>query len=165
MKAQLAGVRNALITFAACAMVLSVAGLCRAQTSVKASSPKPQRIKIYFYHEPGEHIDLSPVTRVIRSATPARAAIQALLAGPTPAERRRGFDGLASAHEFAIGKLSIKNGTARVNFVSSRTWAGFPGDIAPVRFKTAVELTLKQFPSVKKVVVSLDGDLDFASEE
>lgn len=159
-----AGVRNALITFAACLIVLSVAGLCSAQTSVKTSSPKAQRIKIYFYHEPGEYIDLSPVTRVIRSAAPARAAIQALLAGPTPAERSRGFDGLIGASEFAIGKLTIKNGTARINFVSSRTWAGFPGDIAPIRFKTAVELTLKQFASVKRVIVSLDGDVNFASE-
>jgi hypothetical protein len=57
--------------------------------------------------------------------------------------------------------LTIKDGTARINFVSSRTWAGFPGDIAPARFKKAVELTLKQFANVKRVIVSLDGDVNF----
>ncbi len=128
-----------------------------------AGGPKSHRIKIYFYHEPGEYIDLSPVTRVIRSASPARAAIQGLLKGPTAAERKRGFDGLASASEFAIGSLTIKNGTARINFVARAEWAGFPGDIAPARFKKAVELTLKQFPTVKKVIVSLNGDVNFDS--
>ena len=135
--------------------------LCLAQSTQRAASPKSQRIKIYFYHEPGEYIDLSPVTRVIRSNSPARAAIEGLLAGPTAAERQRGFDGLSGAGEFAIGKLTIKGGTARINFVSSRTWAGFPGDIAPARFKKAVELTLKQFANVKRVIVSVDGDLNF----
>jgi hypothetical protein len=138
-----------------------LAGLCTAQTNRRSAAPKSQRIKIYFYHEPGEYIDLSPVTRVIRSNSPAWAAIEGLLAGPTAAERQKGFEGLSGAGEFAIGKLTIKGGTARINFVSSRTWAGFPGDIAPARFKKAVELTLKQFGNVKRVIVSLDGDLNF----
>lgn len=129
----------------------------------RAASQKPQKIKIYFYHEPGEYIDLSPVTRVMRTTNPARAAIQALLKGPTAAERKQGFDGLASASDFTIGSLTIRNGTARINFVASEDWRGFPGDIAPARFKKAVELTLKQFPTVKKVVVSLNGDVNFDS--
>ena len=125
--------------------------------SLHAASQKPQKIKIYFYHEPGEYIDLSPVTRTIRTASPARAAIQALLNGPTAAERKNGFDGLASASDFKIGSLSIRNGTARINFVVGEDWRGFPGDIAPARFKKAVELTLKQFSTVKEVIVSLNG--------
>lgn len=145
-----------------CLLLLAALGeVCLAQSTQRAGAAKSQRIKIYFYHEPGEYIDLSPVTRVIRSSSPARTAIEGLLAGPTAAERQRGFDGLSGAGEFAIGKLTIKDGTARINFVSSRTWAGFPGDIAPARFKKAVELTLKQFANVKRVIVSLDGDLNF----
>jgi hypothetical protein len=50
-----------------------------------------------------------------------------------------------------------------VNFVASRSWHGWPGDLGPVRFKKAVELTLKQFSSVKTVIVSLNGDENFAS--
>jgi spore germination protein GerM len=131
--------------------------------AVAAQTPaqKPQKIKIYFYHEPGEYIDLSPVARVIRTASPARAAIQALLKGPTEAERKKGFDGLASASDFKIASLSIRKGTARIDFVVAEDWRGFPGDIAPARFKKAVELTLKQFPTAKKVVVSLNGDVNF----
>ena len=135
-----------------------------------SESAAPQRkarkdVKVYFYHDPGEYIDLAPVTRSVSAIAPARPAIEALLKGPTAAERQKGFGPLASASEFRIGSLKISGGTARINFVSNRRWAGWPGDLAPVRFKTAVELTLKQFPSVKTVIVSLNGDKNFASEK
>jgi spore germination protein GerM len=123
-----------------------------------------KEVKVYFYHDPGEYIDLAPVTRSVSAVAPARPAIEALLKGPTAAERRRGFGPLASASDFRIGSLKISGGTARVNFVSTRRWHGWPGDLAPVRFKTAVELTLKQFPTVKRVIVSLNGDAKFYDE-
>jgi hypothetical protein len=128
---------------------------------VAAKGQRRKLVKVYFYHEPGEYIDLSPVKRSVSPVSPARAAIIALLGGPTAEEQRRGFDGLASASEFRIGSLKIKDGTARINFVVSKTWAGFPGDTAPIRFKKAVELTLKQFPSVRNVIVTLNGDPEF----
>lgn len=127
----------------------------------RAQPTKTKKVKIYFYHDPGEYIDLAPVERRVSAVSPARAAINALLKGPTEEERSRGFDGLAGAPEFAIGSLKIARGTARINFVVSRTWAGFPGDIAPARFKKAVELTLRQFPNVRRVIVSLNGDRNF----
>ena len=123
-----------------------------------------KEVKVYFYHDPGEYIDLAPVMRSVNAAAPARPAIEALLKGPTAAEKRRGFDSLASASDFRIGSLKISGGTARINFISTRRWAGWPGDLAPVRFKTAVELTLKQFPAVHRVIVSLNGDEKFYDE-
>jgi hypothetical protein len=123
-----------------------------------------KEVKVYFYHDPGEYIDLAPVTRSVNAVAPARPAIEALLKGPTAAERRRGFDSLASASDFRIGSLKISGGTARINFISTRRWRGWPGDLAPVRFKTAVELTLKQFLSVRRVIVSLNGDENFDDE-
>ncbi len=140
-----------------------------AEASVSAApqrkAPARKEVKVYFYHDPGEFIDLAPVMRSVSAIAPARPAIEALLKGPTAAERRRGFGPLASASEFRIGSLKISGGTARINFVTNRNWAGWPGDLAPVRFKTAVELTLKQFPSVQRVIVSLNGDENFASEK
>jgi hypothetical protein len=127
-------------------------------------SPARKEVKVYFYHDPGEHIDLSPVTRLVSATAPARAAIEALLKGPTAGERREGFESLASASDFRIGSLSIKQGTARINFVARRSWRGWPGDTAPIRFKTAVGLILKQFPTVQNVIVSLNGDAKFADE-
>ncbi len=129
-----------------------------------SAKTKRKQVKVYLYNEQGEHIDLSPVTRSVNAVAPARGAIEALLGGPTAAEKEKGFGELASASEFRIGSLRISRGTARINFVSKRSWAGWPGDTAPIRFKTAVELTLKQFPTVKKVIVSLDGDPKFWDE-
>ena len=136
-----------------------------------AISARPQRkgsarkeVKVYLYHESGEYIDLAPVTRSLSATAPARPAIEALLKGPTAEERRSGFGPLVSARDFRIGSLSIRGGTARINFVSKRSWAGWPGDVAPVRFKTAVELTLKQFPTVWRVIVSVNGDEKFYDE-
>src|SRR5918997_1583345 len=148
------------LVFGIAAIVMLFA--CASVSTAAQGKAARKTVKIYLYHEPGEYIDLSPVTRVVSATAPARPAIEALLKGPTAAERKRGFGPLASANEFAIGSLKISGGTARVNFVSSRTWAGWPGDLAPVRFKKAVELTLKQFPSVRRVIVSLDGDEKFA---
>jgi spore germination protein GerM len=130
-------------------------------TPGKGQAQRRRQVKVYFYHEPGEYIDLAPVKRYVNPVSPARSAIIALLIGPTAEEQRRGFDGLASASEFSIGSLKIKDGTARLNFVVSKTWAGFPGDTAPIRFKKAVELTLKQFPNVRRVIVTLNGDPNF----
>jgi hypothetical protein len=124
-----------------------------------------KQVKVYFYTETNpEYIDIGPVWRKVSVVSPARAALEALLAGPTPAEEKKGFGALSGAGEFAIGSLKIGNGTARVNFVASRTWAGWAGDLAPVRFKKAVELTLQQFPNVRRVVVSLNGDPNFDAE-
>ena len=129
---------------------------------VKVSARK--EVNVDFYHNPGEYIDLSPVMRLVNARAPARPAIAALLKGPTAAETRKGFQSLASAGDFRIGSLKISDGTARINFISTRRWTGWAGDLAPVRFKTAVELTLKQFPSIQRVIVSLNGDEKFSDE-
>lgn len=132
--------------------------------SVQGQTPRLKKVSVYFYHDPGEYIDLSSVERNVGAASPARGAIEELLKGPTSEEKRNGFRSLESAAEFDIGSLKIANGTARVNFVASRTWAGWAGDLAPTRFRKAVELTLKQFPNVRRVIVSLNGDEKFDDE-
>jgi spore germination protein GerM len=102
--------------------------------------------------------------RSVNTTAPARAAIEALLKGPTLRERHDGFESLVDARDFRIGSLAIKDGIARINFVSRKSWYGWGGDLAPVRFKKAVELTLKQFETVKEVIVSLNGNTKFAEE-
>src|SRR5215208_776239 len=144
--------------------IILFAGAAAVSTAPQRTVGARKEVKVYFYHDPGEFIDLAPVTRSVNAIAPARPAIEALLKGPTAAERQRGFGPLASASAFRIGSLKISGGTARINFVSTRRWAGWPGDLAPVRFKTAVELTLKQFASVRRVIVSVNGDEKFYDE-
>ncbi len=145
----------------ACLTLLEISNARTADGKLNGRTQRRKQVKVYFHHEPGEYVDLAPVKRYVNAASPPRAALEALLRGPTPEEKRRGFDSLASADEFSIGSLKITDGTARVNFVAGRTWAGWPGDTAPIRFKTAVELTLKQFSNVRRVIVSLNGDPKF----
>jgi hypothetical protein len=71
---------------------------------------------------------------------------------------------LVNARDFAVASLTIREGTARVNFVSNKSLRGWPGDLGPVRFRTAVELALKQFANVERVIVSLDEDENFWKE-
>lgn len=149
----------------ACLAAIQPSIALAARGNLAGQPPRPKTVKVYFYHEPGEYIDLAPVERKVNTAAPARAALEALLRGPTRQERRKGFESLASADKFSIGSLKIAGGTARVNFIASRTWLGWPGDLAPARFKKAVELTLQQFPNVSRVIVSLNGDAKFADEQ
>lgn len=146
-------------------MVLSTWAAVSVSAVPQAKVAARREVKVYLYHDPGEYIDLAPVMRSVNASAPARPAIEALLKGPSAAENRGGFQSLASARDFRIGSLKISNGTARINFVSTRRWAGWAGDLAPVRFKTAVELTLRQFPSVQRVIVSLNGDEKFSEEK
>lgn len=124
--------------------------------------------RVYFWTErdstSANPFGLSAVNRRVDAREPARAALEALLRGPNASEKGRGYLSL-SVEEFDIGRLSISRGTARVNFVASRTWAGWPGDMAPARFREAVTRTLKQFPTVRRVIVSVNGDTRFDSNE
>ena len=141
---------------AVCAIVFGLLDVSRSSVIAQGKSqsktaPVRTEVKIYFYHDPGEYIDLSPVTRLVNAVAPARAAVEGLLKGPTAQEEKRGFGSLVSASDFRIGSLTITDGTAVVNFVPTPNWHGWPGDLGPVRFKKAVELTLKQFATVKEV--------------
>ena len=151
------------------ALTLVALLLAPAFTTATASGiQRRMQVRIYFYRDGAEStrnpLGLSAVTRRVNSVAPARAALEELLDGPTAAEERRGYKGLSVA-EFDIGSLVIRNGTARVNFVASRTWPGWPGDLAPGRFREAVTRTLKQFPTVQRVIVSVNGDPRFDSGE
>jgi hypothetical protein len=127
-----------------------------------------KEVRVYFWSERDSTeknpLGVSAVRRMVDGREPARAALQALLRGPNAAEKKQGYLSL-SVEEFGIGLLTIRGGTARVNFVASRRWPGWPGDMSPGRFREAVTRTLKQFPTVRRVVISVNGDAKFDSNE
>lgn len=87
---------------------------------------------------------------------PARGAIEALLAGPTEEEKS---NGLRAPHTegLRIKELTISNGVARISLVSDCPTCP---TTAPLRLKEAIELTLKQFDTVRRVKVILNGHED-----
>ena len=131
-----------------------------------AASPSGQRqVRVYFPRDGNPHprdpFNLQFVVRSVATAAPARPTLEALLAGPTAAEKRRRLRAL-DAVGLTIGSLVIGSGVARVDFVSrgGKRWAG---DLSPAEFRQAVERTLKQFSTVRRVTVSVDGKTDFDS--
>lgn len=104
---------------------------------------------------------LTPVSRFVNPETPARGALEALLANTTEDEERQGFGSLDTSG-LSIGVLTISNFQAQVDFFSGGT-KQWRGDLAPFIFRDAVEATLRQFPTVQSVTVMVDSDPNFGS--
>jgi hypothetical protein len=106
--------------------------------------------------------NLFPVKRRVDANAPLHNALEALTAGAT---RRETKSGLASSHfglEYNCVTLNA-DGTAIIRFtkpdeVKLPYSEVYGGDLIPTLFIKAVEQTAQQFPSVKKVVVCVDGD-------
>jgi hypothetical protein len=135
-----------------------------------------RQVRVYFYtiedletKEPSRSrraaventLALVAVSRTVSVTTPARGAIESLIAGPTDEEKSKGLRS-PYADDLSIKTLAIADGTARISLVSKCTdCPRWPGDLAPWRFREAIERTLKQFPAVRRVVICLDGVENF----
>ena len=84
----------------------------------------------------------------------ATAAINALIAGPTRAERKSGLTTAVPTGTRLLG-ISIKNGIATVDFTSEYQAGG--GSLSMQMRLGQVVYTLTQFPTVKGVRFQLDG--------
>lgn len=94
------------------------------------------RVSVYFLREgriaaAGREIE---PTRAV-----ARAALDALAAGPSPAERRAGMT-TSVPRKLEISRLAVEDGVARVDFV---------GEVCPPTAQ--IVFTLTQFPTVRRV--------------
>ena len=96
-----------------------------------------------------------PVARLVpRTAAPARAALEALVAGPTADERARGYTTSIGPH-VEIRSLAIDQGVARVDFSAALERTG--GACVVTAIRSQIETTLEQFPSVRVVHIAIDG--------
>jgi hypothetical protein len=127
---------------------------------------KQTEVKIYLMRESEEYDERNPhnlvaVKRKVKAESPLRSALIALTGSVTRAEEKAKL----FSPMFGIKLISVrlKNETAYAYFTMP-AGATFSGDGSPFVFKDAVEKTALQFSNVKKVVVCLDGILDFWSE-
>jgi hypothetical protein len=120
-------------------------------TGVETTLPAPASLEVWFAR--GE--ELVSVKRT-HEATPrvATAAIEALLDGPTQAERADGFDSAIPDGTRLLG-ISIKGGVATIDLTSEYQSGG--GSLSMQVRLGQVVYTLTQFPTVKKVSFRLDG--------
>lgn len=97
-----------------------------------------------------------PVERSVpKTAAVARAALEELLKGPTNGEKNNGY--FTSINPgVKIQSLTIANGTAKVDF-SDTLERAVGGSCRVAAIRAQITETLKQFPTVKNVTISING--------
>jgi spore germination protein GerM len=136
-------------------------------TSAKSTRAKQKQrlVRVYLmryqedYSDPENPLNLFPVSRRVNAAAPLDPTLKVLLAGPTAAEKARGYRDIS--YGIKLVSVNINGETARANFTMP-PGASFSGDLSPDTFAEAVRLTAMQFRGVKKVVVCLDGTVPSA---
>lgn len=121
----------------------------------------PMELEVFFSNpnlDPEITCDkVFPVTRIVPKAeTPARSALESLLRGPTIKEAKEGYATSLNTSGIKIQKLVIKDGLAEVDF-SSDLEAGVGGSCRVTAIRAQIKETLKQFPTVSSVKISIDG--------
>lgn len=120
-------------------------------------------LKIYLgnsLRDPTASCDMVfPVVRTIeQTQTPGRRALEELLKGPTAEEKNeKYFTSIPSG--VRVKSLTIINGVARADF-SPELDKGVGGSCRVVNIRKQIEETLKQFPTVSQVIISINGNTD-----
>jgi hypothetical protein len=118
-------------------------------------------VKVYFSNDKKdpEALDCANVynvdRRIPKTEAMARLALTELLNGPYPAEKQEGY--LTNINQgVKIQSLTIENEIAKVDFDKTLEQA-VGGSCRVLAIRAQITETLKQFPSVKEVVISIDG--------
>ncbi|MDX9739004.1 MAG: GerMN domain-containing protein [Candidatus Dojkabacteria bacterium] len=124
---------------------------------------KSIEVKVFFPNEGmGSTEDCSLVYPVIRTIPETlavgKASLEELFNGLTKEETSSGYytnlnDGVV------IQSLTISNGVARADF-SSKLDEGVGGSCKVTSIRAQIEETLKQFPTVNSVIISIDGQIE-----
>lgn len=132
---------------------------------IKFAEPEMMTLSIYFGNSDlNPEADCSkvfPVEREVQETKAvARAALSELLEGPTEEEKEEGY--FTSINEgVEIQSLAVEEGMARVDF-SERIEDEVGGSCRVTSIRAQIEETLKQFPTVEEVVISVDGEVEEA---
>jgi len=96
--------------------------------------------------------------KVEKSSAVAQKSIEALLRGATQEEINQGF--VSSINPGSrLNKITIENDVAKVDF-DKQFQMGVGGSCRVLAIKEQINKTLLQFPNVKKVIISVDGETE-----
>jgi hypothetical protein len=121
-------------------------------TTPPTTRPESSEVTIYLLNESGQAI---PTTRTVTTEGVARAALQALIDGPTPRERTAGLSTAFPADSLILG-ITIDGGTATVDM--SREFEAGGGSFAILGRLAQFVYTLTEFDSIDRVDLLLDGE-------
>lgn len=100
-----------------------------------------------------------PVQRTVPyTSAVGMAALQELIKGPSASEEANNYF-TTLPDVVTINSLTIQNGTAYVDFANNLQ-EGVGGSCATSTIRSQIEETLKQFPSVNNVVLSIEGETE-----
>lgn len=128
-----------------------------------SASLEQMSIKVYFpntnYGSSQNCALVFPVERNVPKVTAVgKVSLEQLLEGPTDSEKSLGFyTNINSGVEIQI--LSIANGVAKVDF-NQQLQEGIGGSCKVQSIRAEIEQTLKQFPTVDDVVISINGQTE-----
>jgi len=120
-------------------------------------------VKVYFPNTKlNDMTDCSDVYEVSRTTKEkvavGRASLELLLQGPNEDELEDGyFTNIPKGVE--IQSLNISNGVARVDF-NNKLQEGVGGSCRVESIRSQISETLKQFPTVQEVIISIDGNTE-----
>lgn len=121
--------------------------ISQSQTKIKVFFPNPSKNTNNLNY-------VEPVFRTTTNKTVAEFAIQQLILGPNASEKSKGLVAPIKLHGNSnCGKdfkISIVKNIAKIQFCRSIISAGIGDD---VRVKSSIESTLKQFSTVKSVII------------
>lgn len=119
------------------------------------AAPKVREVTVYFARLEGQEVEMVPVKRSVSAESPAKAAVEALLKGPTAREKERGLD-TEIPEGTRLEGINLKDGTARAAFTPELD-RNIGGSMRVTTIRRQIEETLRQFPTVKEVVIEVEG--------
>lgn len=125
--------------------------------------PQKMTVKAFFNNsnlDPAFLCDkVFPVSREVAwTEGVGRAAIEELLKGPSEQERSMNYFSNINPN-VKIDDLTVDNGTARVDF-SDELGKNIAGSCRVTAIRSQIAATLKQFPTVSNVIISINGRID-----
>lgn len=128
------------------------------------SRTQTKEVKVYFVYENSEGPlvsgNLYALTRQVSKIAPLQGALEALVADPTEEEAKQGYNSAAYTAGMKLASARIKRRIAYAYFTRPAIEGSAP-DLASLKFEEAVTRTARQFPTVKKVVVCVNGQMEF----
>jgi AAA ATPase domain/Sporulation and spore germination len=141
------------------ALALAAAGLVAAAIA-SAAEPRSRIVSIYAPQGTSQSCArVLPLRRTVASPAVLTGAMRALLAGPTAAERARGYGGWFSRKTAGhLRSVRIAGGVAYVDFRSfAREIPGASSSCGSALLLAQLGRTANQFPTVSHAVYSFDG--------
>jgi len=143
-------------------------GICDPEPAMKPITETPDEttvVKVYFNNpdiDPNWDTECNNVFAVERkiplTRSVALAAMTELLKGPTDAEKNSGYVTNINTG-VKVQKLTIENGVAKIDF-DERLEYQVGGSCKTSAIIAQIKQTLKQFSTVKSVVISINGETE-----